>query len=102
MDTSQQAAVLSRDKAASVVPQQQRHSIAEQQRIVEETLASGVSVAVEVRRMASTPIRFSAGASEACRPSWLVAQPNSLSCSEDQLINYRIFWHVLTAGSPVK
>lgn len=45
MDTSQQVAVILRDKEASVAPQRQRRSIAEKRRIVEETLAPGASVA---------------------------------------------------------
>jgi transposase len=46
MDTSQQTAVTSRDRAAgSVAAQRQRRSIAEKRRIVEETLAPGASVA---------------------------------------------------------
>ena len=45
MDTSQEAAVISRDKEGSVVPQRQRRSIAEKRRIVEETLAAGASLA---------------------------------------------------------
>ena len=47
MDTSQQAAVPARDKAASVVVVQrrQRWSIAEKRRMVEETLVPGASVA---------------------------------------------------------
>ena len=45
MDTSQQVAVIPRDKEASVAPQRQRRSIAEKQRIVEETLIPGASVA---------------------------------------------------------
>ena len=45
MDTSQQVAVIPRDKAASVVPQRQLRSIAEKRRIVEETLVPGASVA---------------------------------------------------------
>jgi transposase len=45
MDTSQQVAVIPRDKQSSVVPQRQRRSIAEKRRIVEETLAPGASVA---------------------------------------------------------
>ena len=45
MDTSQQATVIPRDKAASVAAQRQRRSIAEKRRIVEETLVEGASVA---------------------------------------------------------
>lgn len=45
MDTSQQATVISRDKAASVASQRQRRSIAEKRRIVEETPVPGASVA---------------------------------------------------------
>lgn len=45
MDTSQQAAVTSRDRERSVAAQRQRRSIAEKRRIVEETLAPGASVA---------------------------------------------------------
>ena len=45
MDTSEQVAVIPRDKEASVEPQRQRRSIAEKRRIVEETLAAGASVA---------------------------------------------------------
>jgi transposase len=45
MDTSQQAAVTSRDREGSVAAQRQRRSIAEKRRIVEETLAPGASVA---------------------------------------------------------
>ncbi len=45
MDTSQQVAVIARDKEASVAPQRQRRSIAEKRRIVEETLVPGASVA---------------------------------------------------------
>ena len=45
MDTSQQAAVIPRDKEGSVAAQRQRRSIAEKRRIVEETLAPGASVA---------------------------------------------------------
>ncbi len=45
MDTSQQVAVLPRDKQASVGPLRQRRSIAEKRRIVEETLVPGASVA---------------------------------------------------------
>jgi transposase len=46
MDTSQQATVTSRDKAASVVVQRrQQRSIAEKRRMVEETLVPGASVA---------------------------------------------------------
>jgi transposase len=45
MDTSQEVAVIPRDKEISVAPQRQRRSIAEKRRIVEETLAPGASVA---------------------------------------------------------
>ena len=45
MDTSQQVAVLPRDKQASVGPLRQRRSIAEKRRIVEETMVAGASVA---------------------------------------------------------
>jgi transposase len=45
MDTSQQVAVIPRDKETSVAPQRQRRSIAEKGRIVEETLVPGASVA---------------------------------------------------------
>lgn len=45
MDTSQQVAVIPRDKQGSIEPQRQRRSIAEKRRIVEETLAPGASVA---------------------------------------------------------
>jgi transposase len=45
MDTSQQVAVIPRDKETSVGPQRQRRSIAEKRRIVEETLVPGASVA---------------------------------------------------------
>jgi transposase len=45
MDTSQEVAVIPRDKETSVAPQRQRRSIAEKRRIVEETLAPGASVA---------------------------------------------------------
>ena len=45
MDTSQQVAVIPRDKEASIAPQRQRRSIAEKRRIVEATLVAGVSVA---------------------------------------------------------
>jgi transposase len=45
MDTSQQVAIIPRNKEASVVPQRQRRSIAEKRRIVEETLVPGASVA---------------------------------------------------------
>lgn len=41
MDTSQQAAVVPRNKEAAVAPPRQRRSIAEKRRIVEETLAPG-------------------------------------------------------------
>jgi len=45
MDTSQQSAVIVRSKEASVAPLRQRRSIAEKRRVVEETLATGASVA---------------------------------------------------------
>lgn len=45
MDTSQQVAVIPKDKEVSVAAQRQRRSIAEKRRIVEETLAAGASVA---------------------------------------------------------
>jgi transposase len=45
MDTSQQVAVIARDKEAPLAPPRQRRSIAEKRRIVEETLAPGASVA---------------------------------------------------------
>ena len=45
MDTSQQVAVIPRDKQGPVGPVRQRRSIAEKRRIVEETLAPGASVA---------------------------------------------------------
>lgn len=45
MDTSQQAAVIPRNKEVSVAPLRQRRSIAEKRRIVEETLVPGASVA---------------------------------------------------------
>ncbi len=45
MDTSQQVAVIPRDKEVAVASQRRRRSIAEKRRIVEETLASGASVA---------------------------------------------------------
>jgi transposase len=45
MDTSQQVAIIPRNKEGSVVPQRQRRSIAEKRRIVEETLLPGSSVA---------------------------------------------------------
>jgi transposase len=45
MDTSQQVAVIPRNKEVSVAPLRQRRSIAEKRRIVEETLAVGASVA---------------------------------------------------------
>ena len=45
MDTSQQVAIISRNKEGSVIPQRQRRSIAEKRRIVEETLLPGASVA---------------------------------------------------------
>ena len=49
MDTSQQAAVTSRDREGSVAAQRQRRSIAEKRRIVEETLVPGASVAKVAR-----------------------------------------------------
>ena len=45
MDTSQQEAVIPRNKEVSVGSLRQRRSIAEKRRIVEETLAPGASVA---------------------------------------------------------
>jgi transposase len=45
MDTSQQVAVIPRDKQGPVAPVRQRRSIAEKRRIVEETVAPGASVA---------------------------------------------------------
>ena len=45
MDTCQQVAVIPKDKERSAGPQRQQRSIAEKRRIVEETLASGASVA---------------------------------------------------------
>jgi transposase len=45
MDTSQQVAVVLRDKQGPVAPLRQRRSIAEKRRIVEETLVEGASVA---------------------------------------------------------
>ena len=45
MDTSQPAAIIPRDKQASVAPQRQRRSIAEKRGIVEETFVEGASVA---------------------------------------------------------
>jgi transposase len=45
MDTSQQMAVIPRDKQCPVTPVRQRRSIAEKRRIVEETLIEGASVA---------------------------------------------------------
>ncbi len=45
MDTSQQVAVIPRDKEGSIALVRQRRSIAEKRRIVEETLAPGASVA---------------------------------------------------------
>jgi transposase len=45
MDTSQQAAVVSKDRDLSVALKRQRRSIAEKRRIVEETLVEGASVA---------------------------------------------------------
>ncbi len=49
MDTSQQVAVIPRDKQGSVAPVRQRRSIAEKRRIVEETLLPGASVAKVAR-----------------------------------------------------
>lgn len=45
MDTSQQAAVVPKDRDSSVALKRQRRSIAEKRRIVEETLVEGASVA---------------------------------------------------------
>jgi transposase len=45
MDTSQQAAVVPKDREALVAPQRQQRSVAEKRRIVEETLVEGASVA---------------------------------------------------------
>jgi len=45
MDTSQQVAVIARDKEGSVAPGRQRRSIAEKRQIVEETLTPRASVA---------------------------------------------------------
>lgn len=45
MDTSQQVAVIPQGRESSVAGQRQRRSIAEKQRIVEETLVDGASVA---------------------------------------------------------
>jgi Transposase len=45
MDTSQQAAVIPRNKEVSVASLRQRWSVAERRRIVEEILAPGASVA---------------------------------------------------------
>jgi len=45
MDTSQQMAVIPRDKQGPVTPVRQRRSIAEKRGIVEETLIEGASVA---------------------------------------------------------
>jgi transposase len=45
MDTSQQVAIIPKDKETSVAGQRQRRSIAEKRRIVEETLVPGASVA---------------------------------------------------------
>ena len=45
MDTSQQTAVVPRDKEGAIAPARQRRSIAEKRRIVEETLVPGASVA---------------------------------------------------------
>ncbi|MGA7769336.1 MAG: transposase [Candidatus Sulfotelmatobacter sp.] len=45
MDTSQQVAVIPKDKETSVAGQRQRRSIVEKRRIVEETLVPGASVA---------------------------------------------------------
>jgi len=45
MDTSQQVAVVPKDREALVAPRRQQCSIAEKRRIVEETLVEGASVA---------------------------------------------------------
>jgi transposase len=45
MDTSQQVAVVPKDREAMVAPQRQQRSVAEKRRIVEETLVEGASVA---------------------------------------------------------
>jgi transposase len=45
MDTSQQAAVVPKDRDSSVALKRQRRSIGEKRRIVEETLVEGASVA---------------------------------------------------------
>jgi transposase len=45
MDTSQQTAVVPKDRGTAVVLKRQRRSIAEKRRIVEETLVEGASVA---------------------------------------------------------
>jgi transposase len=45
MDTSQQIAVVPKDRESAVVLKRQRRSIAEKRRIVEETLMEGASVA---------------------------------------------------------
>jgi transposase len=45
MDTSQQVAVVSKDREALVAPQRQQRRVAEKRRIVEETLVEGASVA---------------------------------------------------------
>lgn len=45
MDTSQQVAVVPKDREALVAPQRQQRSMAEKRRIVEETLVEGASVA---------------------------------------------------------
>ena len=45
MDTSQQAAVVPKDRESSVAVRRQQRSIAEKRRIVEETLSPGASVA---------------------------------------------------------
>lgn len=45
MDTSQQAAVVPKDRDSAVALKRQRRSIAEKRRIVEETLVEGASVA---------------------------------------------------------
>jgi transposase len=45
MDTSQQTAVVPKDRESAVVLKRQRRSIAEKRRIVEETLVEGASVA---------------------------------------------------------
>jgi transposase-like protein len=45
MDTSQQVAVVPKDREALVAPQRRQRSSAEKRRIVEETLVEGASVA---------------------------------------------------------